>query len=154
MRKILFIGLLVAVVLISGCSQPAVQQQGSATPTATPFETLTPTPASTPMPTSTATPSTTITTTSTATPSATVAVAVVQNFEFSPATITISKGQTVTWTNMDSAPHTITSTTGVFDSGTLNQGQTFSYTFNNTGTFEYSCTVHPSIPHGKVIVTG
>ena len=177
MKKILFIGLVVIAVLISGCYQPRVNlnttvQQGGTTPTApvetiqaTPIPTPSPTPTPTPMPTSTptpsaaattstATPSTTITTTSTATPSATVAVAVVQNFEFSPATITISKGQTVTWTNMDSAPHTITSTTGVFDSGTLNQGQTFSYTFNNTGTFEYSCTVHPSIPHGKVIVTG
>ncbi len=40
----------------------------------------------------------------------------IQNFAFNPVTIAISKGQTVTWTNMDNVPHTITSTTGVFDS--------------------------------------
>ena len=77
----------------------------------------------------------------------------IKNFAFSPVTITISKGQTVTWTNMDSAPHTVTSTSGIFDSGSIGNGQTFSYTFNNAGTFEYSCTIHPSMQHGKVIVT-
>ncbi len=77
----------------------------------------------------------------------------IKNFAFSPVTITISKGQTVTWTNMDSVPHTITSTTGVFDSQPIEPGHTFSYTFNDAGTFEYSCTIHPSMQHGKVIVT-
>ncbi|SNQ61792.1 Putative blue (Type 1) copper domain protein (fragment) [Candidatus Methanoperedens nitroreducens] len=54
---------------------------------------------------------------------------------------------------MDSAPHTVTSTSGIFDSGSIGNGQTFSYTFNTAGTFEYSCIVHPSMQHGKVIVT-
>lgn len=87
------------------------------------------------------------------TPAASGTTVDIKNFAFNPATITISKGQTVTWTNMDSAPHTVTSTTGVFDSKSIEPGQTFSYTFNDAGTFEYSCTNHPSMQHGKVIVT-
>ncbi len=77
----------------------------------------------------------------------------IQNFAFNPITTTISTGQTVTWTNMDSVPHTITSTTGVFSSGPISPGKTFSYTFNNAGTYEYSCTIHPTMQHGKVTVT-
>jgi len=42
--------------------------------------------------------------------------------------------------------------TGAFDSGTINPGVTYSYTFNQAGSFEYGCSIHPSIPHGTVIV--
>jgi plastocyanin len=151
MKKILFIGLVIMAVLTSGCYQPRVNlnttvQQGG-TPAA-PEETALVTPTPTPSPTSTPIP-----TISPAVTAKVVVTAVVQNSEFSPVTLTISEGQTVTWTNMDSVSHTVTSTTGVFDSGPISSGQTFSYTFNNAGTFEYSCTIHPSIPHGKVIVT-
>ena len=54
----------------------------------------------------------------------------------------IPVGTQVTWINDDSAPHTATSDTGVFDSGTLNQGQSFSFTFETAGTFPYFCTIH------------
>jgi len=73
----------------------------------------------------------------------------IQGFAFIPDTITVTKGTTVTWTNKDSAAHTIKGTG--FISGTLNQGQTYSQTFNEAGTFEYVCGVHPSMK-GKVIV--
>jgi plastocyanin len=73
----------------------------------------------------------------------------IQNFAFNPASLTISKGTTVTWTNNDSAPHQIKSTT--FNSSPLSQGQTFSFTFNDVGTFNYSCAIHPSML-GKIIV--
>lgn len=92
----------------------------------------------------------------TTTPQPTVPAGVaveIKGFAFNPLTVSISKGTTVTWTNSDSAPHTVTSVSGAFDSGRLNQGSTFSYTFNQAGTFEYECTIHPSIVHGKVIVT-
>ncbi len=138
MKKRLFMGLVTIAVLVSGCFQPkanintTIQQQGGATPTPMPV-TPSPTPASV---------------------AKTTQITInVKNFEFSPVTITISKRQTITWTNMDSVSHTITSTTGDFDSGHISQGQTFSYTFNKAGTFEYSCTIHPNIPHGRVIVT-
>lgn len=73
----------------------------------------------------------------------------IQNFAFSPATLTVKKGTTVTWTNNDSAPHQIKSAT--FNSSQLGKGQTFSFTFNDSGTFDYSCAIHPSML-GKIIV--
>ena len=55
----------------------------------------------------------------------------IQNFAFAPATINIKVGGTVTWTNMDSAPHTVTSLTGVFDSGSIATSSTFKFKFNS-----------------------
>jgi plastocyanin len=73
----------------------------------------------------------------------------IQNFAFDPGTLTVKKGTTVTWTNNDSAPHQIKSAT--FNSSQLSKGQAFSFTFNETGTFDYSCSIHPSML-GKIIV--
>jgi plastocyanin len=61
---------------------------------------------------------------------------------FSPATMTITVGDTVTWTNADGRPHTVTSNDGVFDSGNLDEGQTFSFTFSEPGTYTYRCNYH------------
>lgn len=77
----------------------------------------------------------------------------IKSSTFVPGTVGISKGTTVTWTNDDGVQHTVTSISGAFDSGPIDPGKTYSFTFNQAGTFEYSCTNHPSIPHGKVIVT-
>lgn len=74
----------------------------------------------------------------------------IKNFAFNPAVITIAKGTKVTWVNEDSAPHTATSE-GSFDSGTLSKGQSFSYIFTAAGTFNYKCSIHPSMK-GKVVV--
>jgi plastocyanin len=60
---------------------------------------------------------------------------------FSPASLTVTVGDTVTWTNVDDSPHTVTAS-GAFDSGNLNGGQTFSHTFGETGTFTYVCLYH------------
>ena len=75
----------------------------------------------------------------------------IQSFAFNPASITILKGTSVIWTNNDVDAHTVTSDTAVFDSGTLDQGNIFEYTFNDTGTFKYHCAFHPTM-HGEVIV--
>jgi len=72
------------------------------------------------------------------------------DFAFNPDTVTVTKGTTVTWTNKDSAQHTVTGT--AFTSETLSQGQSYSFTFNEAGTFEYHCKFHPNML-GKVIVT-
>lgn len=70
----------------------------------------------------------------------------ITDFKFNPMTLNIAKGTTVTWTQKDSVQHTVTATYGEnFDSGNLNQGQTFSYTFNQAGKVEYGCTNHPSM---------
>ena len=81
---------------------------------------------------------------------ATHAVAIA-NFAFSPATLTITAGDTVTWTNEDAVVHTATSTTGAFDSGDLDQGESFSFTFTTPGTYAYLCTPHPSMT-GQIVV--
>ncbi len=72
-----------------------------------------------------------------------------KNFKFDPAEITINKGDTVTWTNNDSATHDAASAT--FKSGNMAKGQTFSFTFTTVGTFDYDCTFHAGMT-GKVIV--
>ena len=78
----------------------------------------------------------------------------IDNFAFSPANITVKKGTTVTWTNKDSATHTVTSTSGPasFDSGNLPNGKTYSFTFNTAGTYQYHCTIHSGMT-GTVTVT-
>ena len=71
---------------------------------------------------------------------------------YSPSTMTVVIGvnNTVTWINKDNAPHTVTDT-GVFDSGNLNPGQSWTYTFTTPGTYHYGCTYHPWMT-GTVIV--
>ena len=64
---------------------------------------------------------------------------------FNPSALTISKGANVTWTNDDSTTHTVTSDTGAFESGNLSPGNSFARQFNDTGTFPYHCTIHPSM---------
>jgi len=75
----------------------------------------------------------------------------IQNFTFSPATLEVNKGDNVIWTNKDSAPHQIVSDTKLFSGNLMNKGETFSFTFAETGTFPYHCAIHPSM-QGKIIV--
>ncbi len=67
----------------------------------------------------------------------------IQGFAFNPDTLTIPAGTKVTWTNKDSATHTVTSDTGAFSSNNLPNGASFSFTFNQAGTFAYHCAIHP-----------
>lgn len=77
----------------------------------------------------------------------------IKNFSFNPSTLTVKSGTKVTWVNNDSAPHTITSDTGsLLNSQTLSSGQSFSFVFNNSGSENYHCNIHPSMK-GGVIVT-
>ena len=76
----------------------------------------------------------------------------IQNFSFDQTPLTIKQGDTVVWTNKDSAPHTVTGDNGGPSSGTLNQNQTYSFTFINNGSFAYHCNFHPSMK-GTVTVT-
>ncbi|MDO8668292.1 MAG: cupredoxin family copper-binding protein [bacterium] len=73
----------------------------------------------------------------------------IENFSFNSNSVTIKKGTTVTWINNDSAPHEIKSTG--FNSEILSKDQSFSFTFNEAGTFGYSCSIHPSMT-GEIIV--
>ncbi len=69
----------------------------------------------------------------------------IEQFKFTPATLTVPVGTTVNWTNKDGTLHTVTSTTKVFASDGLDQGGTFSYTFTTPGTYPYSCKLHPQM---------
>ena len=93
----------------------------------------------------------------------------IKGFAFGPATVDITKGTTVTWTNQDTVPHTVTTGTapptfpplpsgesptpfpslssgdGRVNSGRIEPNGTFSFTFSQTGTFNYFCAVHPAM---------
>jgi plastocyanin len=88
-----------------------------------------------------------------AAPAAASATVMIQNYAFDPLTLTVKVGTTVTWTNGDNVTHTVTSDTGLFDSGDLAQGATFSYTFTTAGTYAYHCTPHHATMSGTIIVT-
>jgi plastocyanin len=72
-------------------------------------------------------------------------------FAFDPASVTVHVGTTVTWTNNDTVPHTVTATDGSFNSGNLNPGESFSFTFDGAGTFDYICNYHPNMT-GTIVV--
>ncbi|HWU20364.1 MAG TPA: cupredoxin family copper-binding protein [Nocardioides sp.] len=71
----------------------------------------------------------------------------IQNYAFSVPAAKVKVGQTVTWINMDTAPHTVTVSSGPvkFSSPNLQKGDTFSYTFTKAGTYSYYCAVHPDM---------
>jgi len=73
------------------------------------------------------------------------------DFRFSPATITVHVGETVTWVNDGSMPHSATARDGSFNTGILAPGHSASHTFTQPGTFSYFCSVHPFM-HGTIVV--
>ncbi len=74
------------------------------------------------------------------------------NMAFTPSQVTINKGQTVTWANNDSVAHTVTVDSGEGpNSQPIQPGESFSYTFKNTGSFQYHCTIHSAM-HGTIVV--
>jgi plastocyanin len=68
-----------------------------------------------------------------------------------PDPVTVPAGTTITWTNSDATAHTVTSDTGLFSSGTINAGGTFSATVQNKGTITYHCTLHSGMV-GTIVV--
>jgi len=151
-------------VLFSGCTgspygsttQPTTQ----ATSPPTPGETFTATPAATtpatPVKTVTPTPQVTATLFNQTNVSVTI-----KDFAFRPRILTVSVGTTVTWTNEDSTPHQVINDPGgrgfnpelgdIFESGPLETGQSYSFTFPSTGLFPYRCAIHPAM-EGQIIV--
>jgi|ERR1700761_3484071 plastocyanin len=75
----------------------------------------------------------------------------VDNFSFSPATLTVAAGTTVTWTNRDDIPHNVVSTDKVFKSKVMDTDEKFSYTFTKAGSYAYFCSIHPHMT-GTVVV--
>jgi plastocyanin len=75
----------------------------------------------------------------------------IDNFTFSPRTIKVSVGDTVTWTNADDIPHTVMSTTSTFKSKAMDTDDKFAFTFTAPGTFAYFCSLHPHMT-GSIVV--
>ena len=75
-----------------------------------------------------------------------------EGIAFSPAEVTVAVGDTVTWTNNDPAGHDVTADSfSSGDPGGLAEGDTFEHTFEEAGSFDYVCTVHPGM-EGTVVV--
>lgn len=84
------------------------------------------------------------------TPVATNAVSI-DNFAFSPASIAVSVGTTVTWTNFDVEQHTVTERGHAWDSDAIANGKSFSHRFDQAGEYHYFCQIHPNMT-GVVVV--
>jgi plastocyanin len=75
----------------------------------------------------------------------------IQNSAFNPASVQISTGDTVKWTNMDSFDHTVTGS--IFKSGNINKGQSYQFQFTKPGVYDYICTIHPNMKGTVTVVT-
>ena len=73
------------------------------------------------------------------------------DFAYQPGTITVPVGTTLKWANNGVAPHTVTARSGLYDSGILARGETFSFTFGAPGTYEYFCTLHPDMTASVIV---
>ena len=79
------------------------------------------------------------------------AVVQIDNFSFSPKSLTVKRGATVTWTNGDDIPHNVVSTEKKFSSPVLDTNQNFSFTFRESGSYPYFCKIHPMMT-GMIVV--
>lgn len=123
-KKIIIIGLIVAIVVIGG----AVYFFNSAN-----------------------SPQTSTTTQTQSQTSPTAGTVTIQNMAFSPALVYVKVGEKVTWTNQDSVGHSATASDNSFDTGIMQQGQSGSVAFEKAGTYTYHCSVHPNMK-GEIIV--
>jgi len=75
----------------------------------------------------------------------------IDNFSFTPNTLTVSAGTTVRWTNRDDIPHTVVSDDNTFKSNALDTDDVFSFKFTKPGSYSYFCSLHPKMT-GKIVV--
>lgn len=75
----------------------------------------------------------------------------IDNFSFTPNTVTVPAGTTVRWTNRDDIPHTVASDDNSFKSKALDTDEEFTYTFTKPGSYSYFCSLHPKMT-GKIVV--
>jgi plastocyanin len=132
--RMLWIGWLAAL-LLSACGQAATASVSGAAPAVTAAAAEAPTtPTREPQPANSAAP---------------VAVAgpqvVIDNFTFTPGTLTVAVGTTMTWINHDDVPHTVTAQDHTFTSSALDTDDHFVHQFTAAGTYAYYCTIHPKM---------
>jgi amicyanin len=80
----------------------------------------------------------------------------IMNMAYSPASLEVNVGDTVTWTNHDEAPHNVVVTDGPeeFSSPTLEKGETYSFTFTKAGDYAYYCSIHPNMKASVTVAGG
>jgi plastocyanin len=76
---------------------------------------------------------------------------VAKDFMFMPDALTVKAGSTVTWANMDDEAHTVVSNTGLFRSAAMDTNESFSFKFDQPGTYHFTCSIHPRMV-GTIIV--
>ena len=76
---------------------------------------------------------------------------VVKDFMFQPTSSTVKAGTTVTWLNRDDEPHTVVSDNGLFRSAAMDTNESFSFEFDQPGTYHFVCSIHPSMV-GTIVV--
>ena len=155
MRLVFVVHLALSLLLVA-CQPVMVEQASPTVPAETPVEELLPDTGVTPTveaPVETVvvpTPETVVTPAPTLTPTQSAAGEVVNqevqvtiiDSNFQPGELTVSPGTTVMWTNSGNFPHTVTADDGSFDSGRLQVGDSFEYTFDEPGTYPYHCEIH------------
>jgi plastocyanin len=76
---------------------------------------------------------------------------VVKDFMFTPNSLTIKTGSSVTWSNLDDEPHSVVSDAGLFRSGAMDTNESFSFKFDKPGTYHFTCSIHPRMV-GTIVV--
>jgi plastocyanin len=76
---------------------------------------------------------------------------VIKDFMFTPNSLTVKAGSTVSWVNQDDEPHSVVSDTGLFRSGAVDTNENFSFKFDKPGTYHFTCAIHPRMV-GTIIV--
>ena len=79
-------------------------------------------------------------------------VVTIENMRFEPATLTVKKGERVTWVNKDLFPHTATAEAREFDSGAISANGSWTFQTRTRGTFGYRCVLHPTMTGSLVVV--
>jgi len=75
----------------------------------------------------------------------------IKDFMFTPMSVTVKAGDTVTWANKDDEPHTVVSDNGLFRSAALDTDEVFSFKFDKPGTYRFTCSIHPRMV-GTIVV--
>jgi plastocyanin len=74
---------------------------------------------------------------------ATTRTVTIENLQFSPAVLSVHRGDRIVWVNKDLFPHTVTADKRAFDSGSIAAGASWTYVVRKSGKFSYACTFHP-----------
>lgn len=123
MTKLWFPCLILLIVTLSGCTDKRTEPPDIAVNAATPVFTV---------------------------PKPSTVYVEIKGLQFNPSELRVVNGTTVRWTNMDSARHVVNG--DGFSSPPLYKRDVWNYTFNKTGTFGYNCSIHPSMPHARIVV--